>query len=123
MDVYESIPEQIQVIGIWDGEDHGPVIDWLNDNGYPNCVQVEDDKRAEYRAEVKAKRGDVGDVDREKVLAILGRGLYQHVTIEQGNAVVLRTDFNGVQFPGEADSTYLATGYRKLDPAEQPPTI
>jgi hypothetical protein len=116
METYESNPEYVQVIGQWDGEDHGPIIDWLTEKNYPHCVQVEELSRAQDRALRQAsKTSQPTEIKQAKVLAILGTKMYQHTTVEPGNLLVVRQDLNGDDYPSEMDPGYLANGFRKTE--------
>jgi len=105
VETYESNPEYVQVIGAWDGQDTGPLIDWLKDTDYPHRIQTEQ--------LTKHQLAEDPDVQPRKILAILGHKMYQQATVEVGSLLVIRQDFTGEGYLTDMDSGYLDTGFRK----------
>jgi hypothetical protein len=107
-----SKPEEIMVVGTWNGEDSGPIFDWLNDNGFAYTIQTETDQSFEARTEVELAKGEEGkEVTRRTCLAVLGKNLYQNVTVEVGADLALREFGNGEPHLTELYEGYLETNY------------
>lgn len=82
----------IDVIGVWDGTD-GEVTDWLTANGYVFQVQVEDAEQINWRTKPRlGKETPEEEMEPRKQLSILGKRLYDEITLHPGSTLVLVED-------------------------------
>jgi len=114
MKTYISRQEKLHVIGTWDGEESGEILDWAQDNGYVTVVQTEDLESAQERALAEVNAGaSAAMIEPRKMLVVLGKALYSQVTVDSGGILALREDVNGKLVLMDVSPEYLDKYYRE----------